>query len=105
MESRNRSKKAIEGGDIMEKMKSFLIFFYILDQCYDQYMEDDLGGFLGAISPELWRDGQPADKAIYNDWEDSIKIIDTQNIVEITYKFLEFYEQKFGFNLKKQSFF
>ena len=42
-------------------------FFYILDQSYGQCKEDDLGGFLGAISPELWGDGQPVDIAIFYD--------------------------------------
>ena len=51
------------GGKNDEKMQSFLIFFYILDQCYDQCYrnkeveEDDLPWFLGAICPELWTDG------------------------------------------------
>ena len=43
----------------MKEMQSFLMFFYILDQCYDQCPENDLGGFLGSISPELWEDGKP----------------------------------------------
>ena len=41
----------------MRVMQSFLMFFYILDQCYEQCPENDLGGFLGSISPELWEDG------------------------------------------------
>ena len=45
-------------------MQIFLIFFYILDQSYDQCKEDDLGEFLGAISPEIWDDGQPSDKSM-----------------------------------------
>lgn len=32
------------------------MLFYILDQCYEQCLENDLGGFLGAIFPELWED-------------------------------------------------
>ena len=31
----------------MRVMQSFLMFFYILDQCYEQCPENDLGGFLG----------------------------------------------------------
>ena len=85
---------------MMKTMQSFLIFFYILDQGYNQCQEDDLGGFLGAISPELWEDGQPADKAVFNDWQknNSLEIVDANNIVERTYAFLEYYEQEFGFN-------
>ena len=84
-------------------MQSFLIFFYILDQGYDQCKEDDLGGFLGAISPELCGDGQPIDRAVFNDWERivDLKIVDVNNIIETSYIFLEYYEQKFGFDFTK----
>lgn len=84
-------------------MKSFLIFFYVLDQGCAQYQEDDLGSFLGAISPELWADGQPMDKSIFDDW---VKIsnpetVDAGNIIKRTYDFLEYYESTFGFNFSQ----
>lgn len=87
----------------MKAMQSFLIFFYILDQGYSQCQEDDLGGFLGVISPELWADGKPMDKSIYDDW---LKIsnpdtIDTNNIIERAHSFLEYYEKKFGYNFSQ----
>ena len=66
----------------MKEMQSFLMFFYILDQCYDQCPENDLGGFLGSISPELWEDGKPMDEAVYNDWKDrnDASLLNSQNI-------------------------
>lgn len=87
----------------MKTMQSFLIFFYILDQGYNQCKEDDLGGFLGAISPELWEDGQPADKAVFNDWQkiSNPQTVDVNNIMERAYTFLGYYEQKFGFNFSE----
>lgn len=87
----------------MKIMQSFLIFFYILDQGYDQCKEDDLGGFLGAISPELWEDGKPVDKAIFNDWQkmSNAETINENNIIERIYDFLKYYEEKFGFNFSK----
>lgn len=87
----------------MKPMQSFLIFFYILDQCYFQCEEDDLGGLLGAISPELWADGKPMDMAIFNDWQkkSNPETIDASNIIERTYDFLEYYEKEFGFNFFK----
>ena len=42
MESKYRIKKAI-GDKIMKTMQSFLIFFYILDQSYNQCKKDDIG--------------------------------------------------------------
>lgn len=87
----------------MKTMQSFLIFFYILDQAYHQCKEDDLGGFLGAISPELWEDGRPIDKAILNDWQkiSNPETVDVNNIIERAYAFLGYYEQEFGFNFSK----
>lgn len=84
----------------MKIMQSFLAFFYILDQGYDQCKENDLGRFLGTISPELWGDGKPIDKAIFDDW---LKACDYQtlnqnNIIKRTYEFLESYEHEFGFD-------
>lgn len=82
----------------MSTMQSFLMLFYILDQCYDDCPEETLGGLLGAISPELWDDGQPADKAVLYDWEAacSPQTITVQNIVQKICCFLEHYEAQFG---------
>ena len=87
----------------MKAMQSFLIFFYILEQCYEQCQEDDLGGFLGAISPEFWLDGQPMDKAILNEWKEinNLDVVNERNIIEKTYTFLEYYEKQFGFKFTK----
>jgi len=87
----------------MKMMESFLTFFYILDQCYEQVQEDDLGGLLGAASPELWGDGHPMDRAILNDWKEisNPDTVNKQNIIEKTYGFLEYYEKLYGFNFAK----
>lgn len=87
----------------MKIMQSFLIFFYILDQGYSECQEDDLGRFLGVISPELWADGKPMDKSIFSDW---VKIsnpetVDAGNIIKRAYDFLEHYESAFGFNFSQ----
>ena len=81
-------------------MDSFLIFFYILEQCYKMCNEDDLGGFLGSISPELWDDGKPMDMAVYNDWQTQNPNIEIQGKSDLKqiYDFLESYEKKFGYN-------
>ncbi len=87
----------------MRAMQSFLIFFYILDQCYEQCEEDDLGGFLGAISPEIWEDGQPMDKSIFEDWQkiSNPPTVNEHNVVKKTYDFLNYYEKQFGFKFSK----
>ena len=84
-------------------MDSFLVFFYILEQCYTLCHEDDLDGFLGAISPELWTDGKPIDIAIYNDWQTNNKNmkLDPVSIVIRIYELLETYEKKFGYDFSK----
>lgn len=83
--------------------RSFLVFFYIVDKGYNQCKEDDLGGFLGAISPEIWEDGKPIDKAIYNDWLKFCKpkIINENNIIKRTYDFFGYYEKKIEFDFSK----
>lgn len=81
-------------------MQSFLVVFYILEQGYNQCKEDDLGGFLGAISPELLEGGRPIDEAIFNDWQKfcDYQTLDQSNLIQRTYEFLENYEHEFGFN-------
>ena len=82
-------------------MKSFYEMFYILDRCYEICSEDDLGGLLGAISPELWG-GRPMDWAMYEDWEEYChgkgKNLD---IIQRIYSFLLMYEEQFGFNFSQ----
>ena len=80
-------------------MKSFFIFFYILDQIFEQCKENDLGGFLGAISPELCKDARPIDKAIVDDWMkySDPETVNKENIINRTYDFLNYYEQRFGY--------
>ena len=82
---------------------SFLECFYILEQCYILCSEDDLGGFLGAISPEIWEDGKPIDIAVYHDWQARNKSIkmEGKDILRQIYQFLELYEKKFGYNFSK----
>lgn len=90
----------------MRKIKTFLMFYYILDQCYEVYPEDDFGGFLGSISPEMWGDGMPVDMGILDEWNDFCNeaIIDASNILSYVYGFMEYYECNYGFdfsNIKK----
>lgn len=88
----------------MKEMQSFLMFFYILDQCYEICPENDLGGFLGTISPELWTDGRPIDQAVYYDWktQNDVSLINRQNITDSILKFLVFYENyKYNFSKTK----
>ena len=89
----------------MRAMQSFLMFFYILDQCYEKHQTDDLGGFLGSISPELWEDGKPMDQAVYNDWinRNNIIAINNENIVNAVCIFLEYYQIEFGYDFSKTS--
>lgn len=56
----------------MKDPETFWILFVLLERCYfsTRTLETDgLGGLLGALSPELWADGLPADKALLDDWD------------------------------------
>ena len=81
----------------------FLPFFFILDQGYGECKEDDLGGFLGAISPELWGDGKPIDRAILHEWNSFCgkEMICEYNLVKKVYDFLELYEKFYGYDFSK----
>lgn len=84
-------------------MKCFLTCFYILDHCYFINFEDDLGGILGIMSPDLLVDGKPIDTAVFKYWNDVCPdnpSSDTEFIKKVD-DFLEFYEKAFGFNFKK----
>lgn len=83
--------------------RTMMLFLYILDQAYDQCKEDDLGEFLGAISPEIWDDGQPVDKSIFDDWQKTNLTgkVDVGNITEKVYAFLAYYEQEFELDFSK----
>ena len=89
-------------------MQSFLMLFYILDQGYDQckkdnLLDDDLGIFLGKISPELCGNGKPIDEAVLIDWEkmNKLEVVDMNNIREKIYSFLEYYEQELDYNFSE----
>lgn len=81
-------------------MESFLICFYILDHCYFINYESDLGGILGAMSPDLMADGLPIDKAFIYNWE-RLNEKQAKNNAEILNKvdsFLDYYEKQYGFS-------
>lgn len=87
----------------MKEMQSFLMLFYILDQCFDHCQENDLGSILGAMSPEFMDDGLPMDKAIYNDWVEhtDVALLNKESIVQEVYRFLEYYESEFEYCFEK----
>lgn len=84
----------------MKAMRSFLMLYFILDQGYSKCQDDDLGAFLGIISPELWDDGWPIDKAVFNDWIEMCQpqSITEKNIIKKILIFLDYYEKGFGFD-------
>lgn len=89
------------GGIYIFCCSSFLVFFFILEQFYIQSKNGPLGAFLGAISPELWSDQLPADKAILLDWEkecDKWSSSDDE-ILQISHDFLSNYEGEYELGL------
>lgn len=80
-------------------MEMFLICFFILDHCYFINYENDLGGILGAMSPDLMIDGKPMDMAFLINWEKICSSYTMCNHTVITQidSFLEYYETHYGF--------
>lgn len=81
----------------MNSVVSFFTLYYILEYCYFICKEDDLGLFLGAISPELWSDGLPMDLSVYHNWKTICESseISKDNVLQIGIGFIEAYEKKF----------
>lgn len=84
-------------------MESFLICFYILDYCYFINYENDLGGILGAMSPDLMVDGMPIDYAFLINWKKfyNPNIKNNYDIIIQIDAFLEYYEKEYGFCFKE----
>lgn len=55
----------------MRYPKEFWLLFLLLDRCYTHCQEDGLGILLGALNPQIWADGLPADRADLEEWEDT----------------------------------
>lgn len=79
------------------------MFFYVLDQIYEECKEDNLGGFLGVISPELFLDALPMDRAILIDWMNfnDAEEVSKENIIKRAFDFLSYCEERFGDNFSQ----
>lgn len=55
--------------DKITKMEAFLAMKDFLNSYYQMTKSDDVGALLGAM--EILEDGETADPAIWEDWEDS----------------------------------
>ena len=60
----------------MKDPQTFWICFVLLERCYFATHLDGLSALLGALSPELWGDGLPADLAFFADWEALLPLSD-----------------------------
>lgn len=57
----------------MNKFELFTMIFYALDLYYDANPTEELGSFLGAMSPFTFKEVDSADSAIYSDFCKKIK--------------------------------
>ncbi len=57
----------------MNRFELFTMIFYALDLCYDDNPLDELGKFLGSMSPFTFEEIDSADSAIYEDFCNIIK--------------------------------
>ena len=69
----------------MNKFELFTMIFYALDLCYEANPTDELGSFLGAMSPFTFKEVDSADSAIYSDFckkikKDSITVKESRDI-------------------------
>lgn len=88
-------------GIYMKDMESFLMMYFIVEQCYWKDQEDAMAIFLGESSITYpFADGRPADKANFDAWKKSISIpikdLTSENILQYIYSFLEDYQKEYG---------
>ena len=84
-------------------MEMFLICFFVLNYCYYINYENDLGGILGAMSPELMVDGKPIDTMFLANWRKICSSYTKENkaiILQID-AFLKYYETHYDFKFPK----
>ena len=67
----------------------------ILDHCYYQTYNDDLGDLLGSLSIGIWADRLPADLADYEIWLNSVENIKERDIVTKIVTFLNRFGSEF----------
>lgn len=78
----------------------FLVLFKVLDSIYPFCKDDDLGGLLGVISPELMQDGEPIDIAVTNEWDHYCESFpwNISSALDIICGFLRYYHEEYGFD-------
>ncbi|ASM40161.1 hypothetical protein CSPB12327_06985 [Campylobacter sp. RM12327] len=48
--------------------EAYIYSYKFLSDLYFQNLDDDLGGFLGGMSPEIWIGENAGDEDLYNQW-------------------------------------
>lgn len=48
--------------------EAYIYAYNFLSDLYFQNLDDDLGGFLGSMSPEIWIGENSGDEYLYNQW-------------------------------------
>ncbi len=76
----------------MNQTNIYIAMFRALDCLYDETKNEELGEYLSAANPYLFKDRMPADKGI---WEDFAKIIDSEITSENAYNAVKEYLQTF----------
>lgn len=87
----------------MRYPKEFWLLFLLLDRCYTHCREDDPGVLLGALNPQIWADGLPADRADLSEWEDTHRDDDLRREVFINriIGFLQDFGWRYGFDFSR----
>src|SRR3982751_1764260 len=68
VQSSNRMEAKMK---MLTERQAYAAMYYFLDQLYQSTKSDDIGGLLGSMS--LLPDGEPADSAITQEWEEAVQ--------------------------------
>ncbi|MCL2083442.1 MAG: hypothetical protein FWH04_09470 [Oscillospiraceae bacterium] len=86
--------------------QAYMAMFKLLDGCYWNTRNDDLGAMLGFMNTEIFEGDEPVDMAVFDTWEDCTsnvtnnKLLSSKQIFCSVIAFLKIYKDEFDFNLQ-----
>ncbi|NLK67060.1 MAG: hypothetical protein GX282_06255 [Campylobacteraceae bacterium] len=72
--------------------EAYIYSYKFLSDLYFQNLDDDLGGFLGGMSPEIWIGENAGDEDLYNQWIISASKISNSKKLTLKESFLTMIE-------------
>lgn len=59
--------------EMISEEQAYQAMFRFLEKYYELTQADDIGDLLGGMNREMFKDGYPADPAIWDDWKTAVR--------------------------------